>query len=204
MSPYIAKVNKLGKPILLIDGYAGPGVFDDGKAGSPLIMCNAAEKYAPGKYSAIFLNKNKQHHLKLSSVVTCAGWTAVITVNGDTRKILEILPMALGDQTVFLYLDPFGPTGCEFSLLLPFLRRDQNASTEIVLMMHMPIVHRLAARKQVQTGSWERRLIFSYHERLTKIFGGEYWKEILWDEQLSGAFAKSVIEWRNEPEAGGS
>ena len=44
MSPYIAKINKLGRPLLLIDGYAGPGVFEDGKPGSPLIICQAAEK----------------------------------------------------------------------------------------------------------------------------------------------------------------
>ncbi len=29
MSPYLNKVKSLQKPILLIDGFAGPGVFDD-------------------------------------------------------------------------------------------------------------------------------------------------------------------------------
>ena len=50
MSPYIAKVNRLKRRILLIDGYAGPGVFDDGSAGSPLIICQAAERFAKGNY----------------------------------------------------------------------------------------------------------------------------------------------------------
>lgn len=63
MSPYIAKVNRLGYPILLIDGYAGPGVFGDGKPGSPLIMCQAAEKYAKGNYEAKFVNKKEKYHI---------------------------------------------------------------------------------------------------------------------------------------------
>jgi three-Cys-motif partner protein len=54
MPGYLAKVNRLRRPILLIDGYAGPGVFDDGKPGSPLIMCAAAEKIAKGNYAAFF------------------------------------------------------------------------------------------------------------------------------------------------------
>lgn len=185
MSPYMAKVNKLGQPILLIDGYAGPGVFDDGKPGSPLIMCEAAEKFAKGNYRAIFVNKKKQHHLKLTSILLRAGWASTITIHGDSTKILQALPMALGNQTVFLYLDPFGPTGCEFSLLEPFLQRGKQASTEIILMMHMPIIHRLAARRQVQEGKWEQQRITAYHARLTKVFGGDYWKEMMWDENLN-------------------
>ena len=34
MSPYMAKMNARGQPILVIDGYAGPGVFNDNKVGS--------------------------------------------------------------------------------------------------------------------------------------------------------------------------
>lgn len=75
MSPYIAKVNRLGSPILLIDGYAGPGVFGDGKPGSPLIMCHAAEKYAKGNYRAIFINKDEHYHQKLEKVLQHAGWS---------------------------------------------------------------------------------------------------------------------------------
>ena len=46
MAPYIAKVARIGQRIVLIDGYAGPGIFEDGKIGSPIIMCRAAERYA--------------------------------------------------------------------------------------------------------------------------------------------------------------
>ena len=42
MPAYLGKVARLGREILLVDGRAGPGIFDDGSYGSPIIMCEAA------------------------------------------------------------------------------------------------------------------------------------------------------------------
>ncbi len=180
MSPYIAKINKLGRPILLIDGYAGPGVFEDGKPGSPMIMCQAAEKYAKGKWEAIFINNEQEYHDKLTQVIQRAGWSgSVKPILGDSTVLLQTLPQTLKDQSVFLYLDPFGPTGCEFALLQPFLERNSNYSTEIILTMNMPGMPRLAARHATSNGRQEEHSIKSNHVLLTQIFGGEYWKDIL-------------------------
>ena len=128
MTPYLAKVNTLGKPILLIDGYAGPGVFLDGEPGSPVIMCGTAERTVKGKYQAIFVNKNKAHHEKLTAVIQRAGWTkSVQTILGDSTDLNKLLP-PFYNQTVFLYLDPFGLKGCNFDILLPFLNRDSTTA----------------------------------------------------------------------------
>src|SRR5438477_376254 len=75
MPPYLAKVNTRGQPILLIDGYAGPGTFGDDIVGSPIIMCEAAEKYAKGNYQAIFINNKKKYHEKLSTEILLRGWS---------------------------------------------------------------------------------------------------------------------------------
>lgn len=175
MSPYLAKVRKLNKPILLVDGYAGPGIFDDHKPGSPMIMCQAAEKNSPGNYRALFINKREKYHKKLESVLQKTGRMGAATpILGDTTKILPMLPSLLRNHTVFLYLDPFGPTGCSFSLLEPFLTRNVNYSTEMVIMMHMPVLHRLAARKAVEAGREDDELIKKMHQRITLTLGGEY------------------------------
>jgi three-Cys-motif partner protein len=187
MTPYLMKVRRLGRKILLIDGYAGPGVFEDGTEGSPLLICEAAQKCVPSNYQAIFVNKSRKDHRNLSNVLTSGGWMPPATpVLGDTRQVLYVLPERLTDETVFLYLDPFGPTGCEFSLLEPFLKRDHvNASTEIVLTMSMPGLPRFAGRKKVQAGRWNEKLTEGFHNRLTRIMGGDYWKEILWAEGVT-------------------
>ena len=186
MSPYLAKVKSLGKRILLIDGFAGPGVFDDHSSGSPLVMCQAAEKFAKGNYQAYFFNKKPHFHEKLTSVLEKQGWLgAAKPMLGDTTKILPSLPNLLRDQTVFLYLDPFGPTGCPYSLIEPFLTRNQSYSTEIVIMMHMPAMHRFAARHAVEAGRADEPLIQTHHQTMTNIFGGDYWKPIMFAPNLS-------------------
>lgn len=186
MTPYLAKVKRLNKPILLVDGYAGPGIFGDDKPGSPLIMCQAAENNAPGNYQAFFINKKKKYHTQLERILQETGFNrAAIPILGDTIKILPLLPNILQDQTVFLYLDPFGPTGSPFALLQPFLTRNVNYSTEMVIMMHMPILHRLAAKNAVAAGRQEEELIQKMHQRITLTLGGDYWKPILWNDNLS-------------------
>ena len=110
------------------------------------------------------------------------GWHgSAQPVLGDTTKILPTLPAQLTNHTVFLYLDPFGPTGCSFSLIEPFLKRDVTYSTEMVIMMHMPVLHRLASRRAVEAGRENEAMIKSRHDRVTKTLGGDYWQSIMWD-----------------------
>lgn len=192
ITPYLAKVAKLGRPILLIDGYAGPGTFaEDGSFGSPLIMCDAAEKYAPQSYRALFVNHNKAHHASLEKTLIDRGLIERATpILGDSTVFLNRLSQQLQNQTVFVYLDPFGLKGCEFSTLKPFLTRYKAYSTELVLNVSMPVTHRLAAANQVARGSATDPRITSYHQRMTDVFGGDYWKDIYFSEL--GAEEKEV------------
>ncbi len=183
MPPYLAKVAKLGKPIILIDAFAGPGKFEDGSPGSPLIICQAAERRVRDSYQAIFVNRKKEHHDQLSYVLSrFIEQKKVIPIHGTADELLAQVRGLLRDHTVFLYLDPFGLKGCEFSVIEPFLRRDKTYSTEIVVNLSIPTMHRLGARKAVAAGRTDEPRIRAFHERLTKVLGGDYWKNILWDD----------------------
>ncbi|MCL4262442.1 MAG: three-Cys-motif partner protein TcmP [Anaerolineae bacterium] len=199
MPAYLRKVALLGKPILLVDGYAGPGVFDDGEPGSPLIMCSAAEKYVKSQYSALFVNHNPSHHNKLQEILVKQGWNSrAKAILGDSSQLLNILSTQLRDQTVFVYLDPFGLKGCEFNTLKPFLTRSNQFSTEIVINMSMPITHRLAAPKAKAEGRENDPRITSNRNRMTKVFGGDYWQEIYFSDMLAGEKEFAVMEeYRN-------
>ncbi len=184
MPPYLSKVAKLGKQIILIDAFAGPGKFEeDGSPGSPLIICQAAEEHARDQYLAIFVNHDKGHHTQLSNILSrCIDQQKVIPIHGMAENLLAKVRDVLWDQTVFLYLDPFGLKGCEFSVIEPFLGRDRAHSTEIVINLSIPTMHRLATRKAVAEGRADTQRIQRFHERLTRVLGGSYWQDILWDE----------------------
>ncbi len=181
---YISKVKDLRRPIALIDGYAGPGNFEDGREGSPLIICSAAEQYAKGNYSAYFFNIKKEYHDKLEATIRDKGWsyTASCYQKNSLKHIKEI-PQTLEDHTVFLYLDPFGLRGCGFDQLEPYLTRSSKYSTEIVLTMCMPVVHRLATSNAVKRGQTNKKNE-RYHQTLSSVFGGDYWKDILYQDNI--------------------
>lgn len=183
MVPYVAKIAKLRRPILLIDGFAGPGVFDDGSIGSPLIMVDAAESRATDGYIAIFMNRCREHHSKLEGAL--AGVVqrgSVFAIQGDSQSLLGRIHELLVDHSVFLYLDPFGLKGCEFDTIRPFLERDPRYSTEIVINMSVPTMHRLATRHAVREGRGGESRRESLNRRLSVVLGGEWWKEIMWTD----------------------
>jgi len=150
---YLAKVARLNRKIVLIDAFAGPGRFDDGEAGSPLIICAAAEKIVADRYLAVFVNRNEGYHQQLKEALKIyVDRKSALPILGNAKSLLSALRNVFTNQTVFLYLDPFGLKGCEFSAIEPFLRRDKRYSTEVVINLSVPTMHRLAARKAVAEG----------------------------------------------------
>lgn len=186
MPPYLAKVAKLGKRIVIVDAFAGPGRFKDGTAGSPLIIAKAAEKFAAGKYDAYFFNNRESHHNLLGNILDKQGISASKPVFGDAIEQLANLIADLRDETLFLYIDPYG-LDCEFDLLRPLLERPRHLSTEILINLHMPISHRLGSRNRVRRDGVEDPQIRSYHEKLTRVYGGDYWWDILVEGQYANA-----------------
>jgi len=188
MTPYLRKVATLGKPIVLVDCFAGPGKFKDGSEGSPLIMCTRAEENVPGKYMALFVNKEKNHHTTLVETLSAYIEKKVaFPILGSARELLRALKDMVDEGTLFVYLDPFGLQGCEFDLIRPLLERGTSQSTEIVINVSMPTLHRFAARHAVEEGRSDDSQIKWRHESLTKVLGGEYWKEIMFDSKLTAS-----------------
>lgn len=191
---YLAKVNRLSKPIILIDAYAGPGVFEDGSPGSPVLMCKAAKDRIRGAYKTIFINNDTDHHKKLMSILEKGGWSSTSrAIFGDSERVLkELLEDYNGDETVFLYLDPFG-LSCEFASIEPFLNRNRSASTEVLINLSMPIIHRMAGRNS--NSDETKDLLDSRRNTLDKILGGDYWREhILGSDGSTQEREKRLIE----------
>jgi spore photoproduct lyase len=188
LPPYFKKVATLGPQIILIDAFAGPGIFEneigEDKLGSPLIILNTAERQIPGKYFAIFVNSNGLHHNKLETAIKKhISLGSAKAKHCTAQELIKELKGNLSNQTLFIYLDPFGLKNLDFGLIEPFLQRDISYSTEILINMSMPTLHRLATRKLQKNGKQTPRSI-RLNETLTKVLGGDYWKEIMWNESL--------------------
>jgi len=185
MSPYFAKLSKNPHHnFLIIDAFAGPGSFDDGSPGSPLIICEAAEKYAYGRYEAVFVNLDEDHHLQLQSTLEEANFRHAKAIHGDSRDVLRKIHIRLNEPlTIFLYMDPFGLKDVSFDLIRPFIERNPQYSTEILINLQAPVLHRLAAREKFLENP-DSQDIRRYHETLSRVLGGEYWKEHMFSGDL--------------------
>lgn len=195
---YLAKVSRLNKKILLVDAFAGPGRTDNGEDGSPLLICRAAADFAQGKYHAFFVNKNQKHHEQLQETLKTLGYeNSTTAILGDGPSVLEALAPMLNRQTVFLYIDPFG-VECEFSALEAFLHRSKNCSTEILINLNMPALHRLAGKDATKGGREVTGQLKDRHEQITRILGGDSWKEHLFTGEDTKKRERGIVEGYEE------
>jgi three-Cys-motif partner protein len=154
LPPYLKKTSTLGKPILILDCFAGPGTFasDQGtEAGSPLIICQAIAAYGKGNATAMFVNHRRHHHEQLSIVLQSYRGIGQ-AIHGNSQALLGEVTKKITDHTVLIYLDPFGLKGCSFDALRPLLARGKQYSTEILVNLSMPTYHRFASTPTQSSG----------------------------------------------------
>jgi hypothetical protein len=105
------------------------------------------------------------------------GYKHSTAIHADSNQWLrdEIKKFIAEDYTIFLYLDPYG-LGVPFDTLMPLLERHSSYSTEILINLCTPILHRLAGR---ESSEQDEQSVEQRHAKLTSILGGDYWKDAL-------------------------
>ena len=115
LDPYIPKVNTLKKPILVVDCFAGRGVFDDGQPGSPLIIATTLKKWrekgVPSR--GLFIEADPNNHAHLSGLLQDHRGYAEPRRGSFDDHLPEIARLA-SHNTVFLYVDPYNVSGLVF------------------------------------------------------------------------------------------
>lgn len=168
LHPYLIAVRSFSKSIVIVDSFAGEGRFDrDNVDGSPIIICKAIQLYAPNIGRAILVNRKEKTHKLLENNIkpfVDAG-LAVRPIRADAQSLLKVFRETITDETVLIYMDPFGIKGCDFSIVESFLERGTKYSTEFIINLNMPIIHRYAPSPQ-------------WRELLNRILGGDYWDAI--------------------------
>jgi three-Cys-motif partner protein len=204
LEPYLAKVKELRRPVRIFDCFAGPGQFEDGKPGSPLIICAAIQNWrekGPWDISGAFIEADDEHFKRLENLLD--QYKAFATPkHGTFEQHLPELAQLAQQNTVFLYVDPYSVRSLVFDPMYRVYEQIQKAGTsvEVLLNFNAPIFMRwglAALKRHGQLGDVEIPVNEDAEEfgvdapeesveltTLNGIAGGDYWQAIAADGSL--------------------
>jgi three-Cys-motif partner protein len=185
--------------VVLYDGYAGPGRYEDGSEGSPLLLVETAQRVAKfRKVRLLFSEEDLDTHTELNRTLTQAAGEAV-QWDADYGPVEQWAPVnvRIADEAPMLtFLDPFG-VGLSYDVLTKILLgRPANLKTEVLLNINIESVRRI--------GGHLRRLEQGYDAASAKtvatvddFLGDDWWHEefrSVRDRSTAAAAARHVVD----------
>lgn len=183
--PYLAKISKTRRPIIIADCFAGKGRFDNGEPGSPLIIAEAifhqlTDTSSP-QIKGVFIEKKYFSDLKAN----VPSSPTLTTIEGDFEDKIEYFISAYDprDQNLLLYVDPYGIKSILFSYF-DRIKKKGFHSAELLLNFNSFGFLREGCRL-LKTPDSEKETPEFYEpdvnspERLDEIAGGAYWRDII-------------------------
>ena len=192
--------------IVFVDGFAGPGEYEDGEEGSPVVAMRVlAEHSARIKAEVVFFFIEKEHaraeHLK--EVV--AGWQSRVPENVTVEVLEGLFDESMtdvldaldeqGDQMApaFVMIDPFGVKGLPMEVIRRILA---NPSCEVYVSFMWETMKRFVTQRELETsldelfgsGDWRPARQLSGNERKDFLHG-------LYRQKLKEAGAKEVVHF---------
>ncbi|OHB63105.1 MAG: hypothetical protein A2Y76_04900 [Planctomycetes bacterium RBG_13_60_9] len=188
LEPYLAKVAKLRRPILIVDCFAGPGQFDDGEPGSPLIISKRLRSVQErgAQVLGFYIEKDPVLYERLDQNTRDLNIPMRVR-QGDFRQYINEISELAHDCTVFIYLDPIKPSDLLFAdMECIYCQLDRGRSVEALINF-------------MSTGFW--RAVCGLADRILvdntlqhkhplvcdwdAIAGGTYWQETVFSGQMS-------------------
>jgi three-Cys-motif partner protein len=183
---YLKTVPKLGRPILIVDAFAGPGRFGDGTDGSPLIICKAM-RHAANRSSCLFADVSAGHRAALEENLSEYIEAGVCDhpYEDCERALTRAIEMGSG-STIFFYLDPYGIRDLEFDIVKQIYEREIKRSTEVLINFNFRTFMRMSGNWGFGDSASEvaRKVKKSKIETVNSVMGGDYWQRIVCDPQL--------------------
>lgn len=185
LQPYLAKVLHIGKPVLLVDCFAGPGKYSDGSEGSPLIIGRHVAPHAVSGASieCAFAESDPSLFRRLRENLQDIPFKATL-LDGDFHTHISWITERAKTHTVFIYLDPIKPSQLLFEDMKPvYDQLRNNQSIEVLTNFLSPWFLRqaLGALKCPTVPASQEETVCS------QIAGGNYWQDICLDNTLSNS-----------------
>jgi three-Cys-motif partner protein len=194
-TPFASKTGSRSKDnrVAFIDGYAGPGRYEDGEEGSGAMLLRKAHELAkfPRKLELHFVEDNARMVARLRKVVAAegAGITPTPTVtDGDIRKHLPALLKLAEGIPLFVYLDPCGliiPLD-EVARIFDRPRGLGTPATEVLINLSASL-HRFAGML-TSDNPVEGSL-----RRIDEVCGGSWWRKAWLDKLPDKDAAEAAV-----------
>lgn len=188
--PYLPKIAVLRRPVLIVDGFAGRGEFNDGEPGSPLIIARTVDKARAGlrvRVHCLFIERDLGLYAHLKEVTRDFPDTQV--AHATFESCVEQIEERAKTCSVFLYLDPFTVEGIRWTALdRIFAALDRRQSIEVLMNFNVHSFCRrgLAALKMEQPDPSEEVPVSEWEssstpiaDSLSDVVGGDWWQNIL-------------------------
>jgi len=195
--------------ILFIDGFAGPGQYENGEFGSPIIAARSlAEHRAKSDISAevvfMFIEKDPDRAAYLQNLLHNCGLSLpanskVTVIPGIFDETMTQVLNALDAQAkesapCFVMIDPFGVSGTPMSVIKRILR---NPKSEVYISFMYESINRFKGTPEFEphlnqlfgTPDWRHGLAIKDPECTKQFFYG------LYETQLRRSGAKHVVHF---------
>lgn len=195
----MTSVRSTRKRVVFLDGYAGPGRYDDGAPGSPLLAVETARRTAQwGRdVDCLFVEKDRKLCNNLCATLAAEA-PATMTYKvweGDVADYVDAALTHAGMDPMLTFLDPFG-TALDYSLLTGRLMdRPAGVATEVLLNMNIEGVRRIGG---LLTTSNPRPNVTATLARLDRFFGGDWWRVDFREQRLQSGTAAAAAQVARE------
>jgi len=207
LGPYLQKIKMLGKPILVVDCFAGPGKFEDGEIGSPLIITKKLRNlHETGfKVHAYFVEVVEELYNRLTENVRGSNFP-IETRHGSFSDFVDEISNLARNHSVFVYLDPLKPSQLLFDDMRSVydqLHTGQSVEALINFMSWGFLRGVWGTRAHMVIGG-KLKTDSPHVLRFNQIAGGTYWQQIAFDlspsqrartDRLANGYANELHRW---------
>lgn len=164
--------------VVYFDGYAGPGRYEDGSPGSPLLAVETARAAAKWDrdVECLFAEKDPALAADLRRTLDAEAPPGMkYTVwCGDVAEYVDQAVVLAGDDPMLTFLDPFGTALNYTALTGKLLGRTAGKLTEVLLNLNLESVWRIGG---LLTGDEKEADSRATLARLDGFFGDTWWRD---------------------------
>ena len=170
--------------VVYFDAYAGPGRYDDGSPGSPLLAMRAAATTAAWgrQVQCLFSEADRKKAAALSEALAAEapeGFQYTVWPGDASEHVDGALEVARRDA-MLTFLDPFGTALDYTSFTDKLLRRPAHLPTEVLLNLNLEMVSRIGGVLDSGKPQPHDETTLS---RLDTFFGDQWWRQVFLDNR---------------------